>query len=43
MSILSPRTWPSDVGVGILFLGSVGAISVLMLTMVVLFSAKILA
>jgi hypothetical protein len=42
MRVLSPRTWPSDVGVGLIFLGSIGAITVLMLTMVVLSSAKIL-
>jgi len=43
MRILSPRTWPADVGVGMIFLGSVGLITIVMLTMVVLFSAKILA
>ena len=43
MKALSPRTWPADVGVGFIFLGSVGLITVVMLTMVVLFSAKILA
>ena len=42
MKALSPRTWPADVGVGLIFLGSVGLISILMLSMVVLFSAKIL-
>ena len=42
VNIFSPRTWPADVGVGFIFLGSVGAITVVMLTMVVLFSAKIL-
>ena len=42
MRALSPRTWAADVGVGFIFLGSIGLITVLMLTMVVLFSAKIL-
>jgi len=42
MKMFSPRTWPADVGVGFIFLGSVGIISIFMLSMVVLFSAKIL-
>ena len=39
----SPRSWPADVGVGLVFLGSVGLITLVMLTLVILFSAKILA
>jgi hypothetical protein len=42
LNLRSPRTWPADLGVGFIFLGSIFAISVVMLTMVVLFSAKIL-
>ena len=42
MKLFSPRSWPSDVGVGVLFLVSVGLISVVMLSLVVLFSLRIL-
>jgi hypothetical protein len=38
----SGRSLPADVGVGLVFLGSVGLITIVMLTLVILFSAKIL-
>jgi hypothetical protein len=42
MKRLSPSSLPGDVSVGIVFLASVGLITVAMLTMVVLFSMNIL-
>ena len=42
MSKLSPRSWPSDLGVGVVFLASVGLITIVMLTLVILFSLRIL-
>lgn len=39
---LSPRSWPADLSVGVIFLGSVLLITIVMLTMVVLLSAGIL-
>lgn len=40
--LFSLRSWPSDIGVGVIFLASVGLITVVMITMVVLFSRGIL-
>ncbi len=40
--LFSPRSWSGDVGVGLLFLGSIGLITIVMLTMLVLFSLKVL-
>ncbi len=40
--LFSPRSWSGDVAVGLVFLGSIGLITIVMLTLLILFSLRIL-